>query len=337
MATTAEELLVAIRSDGVSETQDDLEGVEQTMDETAQSAGESADQLEGFSTEFQGAMTAAVAALAIGAAGLLSQVPVIGESFGALGAVVDAFLFRIDGLLRPGLSVINELLFGFAGVVFEAEGALGFLFDTVSLLVPLLAAGGAFVLGIAKAGAALSVWASTGAGVVAILTKIVAVIGTVIGAIVSLPATLLAAIAAVVAFAAAYALNIGGIRDATNSVLSKVYQAFLSLLDNLISWASELGTKAYQWGADVVDQMIAGIKNALSRLRGVLNDIGGTIESTIGIDVSDFTGGGGGGGGGGRPSGGLFGGGGGGISLDGRQLSESTGRYRADPSRRRGI
>jgi len=333
MATTAEELLVAIRSDGVSQTQDDLEGVEQTMDETAQSAGDSADQLEGFSTEFQGAMTAAVAALAVGAAGLLSQIPVLGETMAGLFSIVEALAFQMDGVLRPVLSPIANAFFGISQAIFAAEGIVGDLIGGFTTVASILAIA---IPIIAKVGATLGVWASTGAGVVAILTKIVAVIGTVIGAIVSLPATLLAAIAAVIAFATAYALNIGGIRDATNSVLSKVYQAFLGLLDNLISWASELGTKAYQWGKDVVDQMIAGIKNALSRLRGVLNDIGGTIESSIDIDVSDFTGGGGGGGGGGRPSGGLFGGGGG-ISLDGRQLSESTGRYRADPSRRRGI
>jgi len=76
--------LIAIKSEGVGETQDKLEGVEQSMDETAESAGDSAEQLEGFSQRFAGAMGAAVAALAVGAAGLLSQVPVLGEAFSGL-------------------------------------------------------------------------------------------------------------------------------------------------------------------------------------------------------------------------------------------------------------
>ena len=71
---TAEELIVAITSEGVSETRDDLEGVERSMEDTADSAGNSAEELEGFSQRFQGALSAAVAALAVGSAGLLSQV-----------------------------------------------------------------------------------------------------------------------------------------------------------------------------------------------------------------------------------------------------------------------
>ena len=41
---TAEELTVAIRSEGVGETQDDLEGVESAMEDTADSAGNAADE-----------------------------------------------------------------------------------------------------------------------------------------------------------------------------------------------------------------------------------------------------------------------------------------------------
>ena len=62
---TAEELTVAIRSEGVSETQGDLEGVESAMEDTADSAGTAADDLEGFSRRFQGAMSAAIAGLAV--------------------------------------------------------------------------------------------------------------------------------------------------------------------------------------------------------------------------------------------------------------------------------
>ena len=65
---TAEELVVSITSDGTQETQDDLEGVEGAMEDTADSAGDSAEELEGFSQRFQGALSAAVAGLAVGAA-----------------------------------------------------------------------------------------------------------------------------------------------------------------------------------------------------------------------------------------------------------------------------
>ena len=51
---TAEELTVAIRSEGVSETQDDLEGVESAMEDTADSAGTAADDLEDSHNGFKG-------------------------------------------------------------------------------------------------------------------------------------------------------------------------------------------------------------------------------------------------------------------------------------------
>ena len=85
---TAEELVVSITSDGVSETQDDLEGVENTMEDTADSAGDAAEDLEGFSQRFAGAMAAAVAGLSLGIGALASVVPVLGEIFAGLGAIL---------------------------------------------------------------------------------------------------------------------------------------------------------------------------------------------------------------------------------------------------------
>ena len=361
---TAEELTVAIRSEGVSETQDDLEGVERSMDDTASSAGDSAEELEGFSKRFQGAMSAAVAALAVGAAGLLSQVPVIGESFAGLAAIVSALAFQMDGVLRPVLNPLTDLFFSIADGIFAADGALGSLIGAVTSVVAIV---GVLIPVIATVGSVLGTWASVGAGVVAILGTIAGVVGTVIGAIAGLPVALTLAVAAVAAFAVAYLTNFRGVRDSTNEIVgdivdfvvggflsmasdairavadfaSDVRAFFTDLASDLSSWASDLASDAYDWGRSLIQRFIAGIQSAIARVRDFLGDLR-SIGGRIGIDVPDLGGLGGGGGssgggGSGRPRFGDSGGSRGGQTIDGRQITESTGRYRADSGRRRGL
>ena len=360
---TAEELTVAIRSEGVSETQDDLEGVERSMDDTASSAGDSAEELEGFSKRFQGAMSAAVAALAVGAAGLLSQVPVIGEVFSGLAAIVSALAFQMDGVLRPVLSPLTDLFFSIADGIFAAEGAFGSLLGAVTSVLAIL---GVLIPVIAKVGSFLGVWVSTGVGVLAILGKIGAAVGALIGIVGGLPIALVAAVAAVAAFAVAYVTNFRGVRDSTNEIVgdivdfvvggflsmtsdairavsdfaSDVRALFSDLASDLSAWASDLASDAYGWGRSLIQRFIAGIQSAIARVRDFLGDLR-CIGGRFGIDVPDLGGLGGGGGssgggGSGRP---RFGSGGsrGGPTIDGRQITESTGRYRADSGRRRGL
>jgi phage-related protein len=383
MAISAEELIVAIRSEGVGETQEDLEGVERQMEDTAESAGESADELEGFSERFQGAMGAAVAALAVGAAGLLSQVPVLGELFSGLAAVVSAVAFQMDGVLRPVLSPLTGLFFELSSAIFEANGIIGDIIGAVAAVVSIATV----LIGVAaKVGAVLGIWASAGAGVVSILGTIAGVIGTVIGTIVSLPALLVAAVAAIAAFAVAYLTNFRGIRDKTNQFIGNIVDTvvggvtdfaaaalkavkkwvgnvgdwFTDLASDLSSWASDVASDAFEWGADLVKGLLEGIRAfaglVVEAFQGVINGIIETINtaldtlpdevtSTVGVEsfervdfAADFgrqtTGGGGGGG---TPAGRPPAGGVSGVQLDGRDVSEQTGRYRADPGRRRGL
>jgi uncharacterized membrane protein len=340
-----------------------LEGVEDAMNETAESAGESAEELEGFSERFAGAMSAAVAALAVGAAGLLSQVPVLGEAFSGLAAIVQALAFQMDGVLRPVLTPVTNAFFELADAIFEADGILGAIIGTVTTIVSILAVA---IPAIAAIGSQLGVWASVGAGVVAILGKIAAVVAGVAGAIVSLPAAIAVAIAAILAFAAAYLTNWRGTRDKTNAIIGQIVdivtegfnslasqaieglvsfstdvaQFFIDLANGLSEWASDLASDAREWGKTLIENIIAGIRSAIGRLQNWLGDLQ-DVGATVGIDIPDLGGlGGGGGGGGGGGSGRLpFRGSGtaSGAQIDGRQLTESTGRYRSDPGRRRGL
>ncbi len=118
---TAQELVVAIRSEGVKEVNDDLKKTDERMQETADSAGNSADRLSGFATSIKGAMAAIVAGLAIGVAGVLTQVPVLGEATAGLKAIFESLGFQIDDKLRPFISKLNTEFFDLASAISEGD------------------------------------------------------------------------------------------------------------------------------------------------------------------------------------------------------------------------
>ena len=353
---TAEELIVALKAEGASETESQIQGVENQMEETAGATEDTADELEGFSQEFQGALTAAVAALAVGAAGLLSQVPVIGEVMQGLFAIVEALAFQMDGVLRPVLSPLTDAFFTVSEGIFAAEGALGDIIGVVTTVVSLAAIA---IPTIAAIGSAFGVFGSTAAGIVSILGTVAGVITTVAGIIAGLPVALTAAIAAIVGFAVAYLTNWRGVRDKTNALVSQIVEfvvngflilsakaldaldvftekavsAFLGLTARLVSWASNIASRAYEWGKNIVQRLIDGVQSMLGELRSTLGDIQSTVRSKIDVDVS----GGGDGGSIGTSSGLATGGGSTEISIDGRRIDSQTGRFGKDRLNRRGL
>ena len=345
----------------MSETQEDLEGVEAAMDETANSAGNSAEELEGFSQRFQGAMSAAVAGLAVGAAGLLSQVPVVGEAMSGLFAIVEAVAFQMDSVLRPVLSPIGDFFFDIANAIFEADGALGTIIGAVASFVSIAAVVLAAIVGVVKI---LSVFAGAIATVVGALGTIISVVGAVASALaglISLPALL---IAAFVALAAALIFNVGGARDRLGEILSDIWDFFVDLAADLADWAGDLASDAFDWGRDIITRFIGGLESMVGVVREVLEDmpfigqilslfdrltdalddieLSGSAQANISQSLSGAFGGGGGGGNSGRASsrprfGAATGGGRGGSQIDGRQITESTGRYRSGSPNRRGL
>ena len=111
--------------------------------------------------------------------------------------------------------------------------------------------------------------------------------------------------------------------------------------DAVTEWAGDLADKAFDFGRGLIQGFINGIQSLIGRVRSFLGDLR-DIGSNVGISVPSLGGiggGGGGGGGGGNVTRSPFGGTGIGrrTQLDGRTLTESTGRYRSDPSRRRGL
>jgi len=406
--------LIAIKSEGVGETQDKLEGVEQSMDETAESAGDSAEQLEGFSQRFAGAMGAAVAALAVGAAGLLSQVPVLGEAFSGLSAIVQAVALKMDKTLRPAISGVTDTLFEIANGINDSEGGLGGLIGKFGVLASIagLVVGALMALGVtitgpillaigliaAAIGALWTAWENNFANIRGVVQDTISnitdrfnsfiqtvepainrfltwlsnawdkhggkvkdtvnfVFRAIGAAIESVLDGILTALEVVIQlldgdFKGAWQSIkdfIGRMVDQWGPLVSEAVGAvkdiLIGLAEGLVNWAGNLADDAYNWGISVIEGFIQGIRETLNDAGDFLGD----VASTVGIDIPDVSGsigvdgafGGGAGAALANTAAGAFArrgrSGDGGTTLDGRQLTESTGRYRSDPARRQGL
>ena len=225
--TEVEELIVRAKPEGVSETTQELEGMEAQTEDSAEAMEDSADEMQGFARRFEGAMGAVIAGLAVASAGLLSQVPVIGEAMSGLFAILEAVAFQVDGVLRPALSPLSDLFFDISNAIFEMEGPAGTLIGLLGtlaglffgILVPLGKLTGLFsALGGAKAALALAA-----KGVVTVLGAIAAALGAPIALVGAL-------VAAIVLLAAAFITDWKGIRTKT-----------VEAIKTIIGWIRDLG------------------------------------------------------------------------------------------------
>lgn len=330
----AEELIVAIRSDGAEQTKKDLEAVDKQFAETADQADKSSTELSGFAAKFKGAMGVAIAALSVAAIGLLAQVPVIGQAFAGVSAVIEGLLFQTDRLIRSlGGGKVSSALFDLSESIFGLEG-IGSVF--AGILVPL----GALVGGLKLAAVA-------GSGTAAKLLALGA-------GLLSLKAILIGLIIAGVALLAAWLLDLGDTREKTaeiwdeivgivggafdtfleyigskiNPFVQRVKDRFAEIRDSITSWADNLANNAREWGRNLLSRFIGGIRSRISGVTSALRDVpllGGALSLT----------------GGGASSGGAQGlsrtTGGTNLSMDGRSLTRTTGRYESDRLTRRNI
>lgn len=354
----ADELIVALRTEGADETKQDLQEVDKQFEETASKADTSSQNLNGFAAKFQGAMKVAIAALSIAAVGLLAQVPVIGEAFAGIGAIIDALIFQVDKLIRAvGGEKISEGLFDISESIFEAEGAMGTLIGAITLVVSglLILAGVLLAAGVAS-GTFVPLMI---AGAAAIKGVGLAILG-ILGSILSLPVILAAALVALAAFAVAYLTNWKGTRDKTDAIVGKIVefvkngfnkfvefvssilspfadkvgQIFDDIADRIKQWASDLAEKAVGYGEAIVRAIARGIKAYFSLITAPFD----MIADALGIDLDIASVGGGGSSGSTSGVSGLARTGGGtSLSMDGRSLTRTTGRYESDRLTRRNI
>lgn len=370
MANEAFELAVALRGEGIDETEQDLRGVEGSFDDTSESVGESASEMEGFAQRWQGAMTAVVTGLAVAAAGLLSQVPVIGELMRGLVGILDAVAFQMDSVLRPVLLPLTEQFFELEAAIFEADGAMGTFIGVTATLASLLG----ILLGVAASlGAVLPGLTMTGAvgKVIGAFTTLVKATATVVGALIgllTLPALLVGAFvlltAAVLAFTLAYITNFRGVRDMTDAFIDDILDSFAAWLAGVTGISEDLIRKILEIAREpsqVLEQRFAELfSTILDAARSWANSFVAIVEravntaiegipselrSEVGLDtVSIDRPFGSGGGGGGTISGGMdsiraFAAGGGdqiAVMLDGRRVDRGTRAHRDERTSARG-
>lgn len=133
MPDETHELLVQVRSD-TEDAEEGLDRVNDKFDETADETERTAGIVGDMSKRMQGFGTVIVATLTTLAAGIATQVPVIGESAAALGAIIDAIALKIDDDLRPSLSQFNVELFEIADNLARSEGNIGDFLEVLGRL-----------------------------------------------------------------------------------------------------------------------------------------------------------------------------------------------------------
>ena len=339
-----QELVVRAIPEGVGEVQDELDGMTESVEESGEQMEETADNFGDLQKRFSGAGAAIAGAFAATTGLFLGRVPILSETIDALGAVFNVLGLQVDSLLRGPFARFNNFLFGISDTISQAEGPLGNLIGAFSVLLAALAGGITTLTGVKIATLG---WVAGLKATAAALASVITTVGSFIAGIVSLPVLLAAAGVAVLALAYIYRDElIDALQGAVSWLASfgaKVAQAGRNALSTVGDFVSHLASRftdlvanAREWGRNLIARLIAGIKARAGALQSAVSGINLTAGVTIG-DVagtvggafdsaadagSDFIG--------------SVGGGGATINLDGRNIENTQGRYRADNLHRRG-
>lgn len=258
-ADEIQSLLVRIEPEGVDETTESLQQQSEQFEETADVAEEESGRLQGFSERWSGAMTAIVAGLAIGAAGLASQVPVIGELMGGLVAIIDALAFQMDQVLRPVLQPLTNLMFGLSEAIFQLDGVAGAI---VGVLTSIAAA-----LGVVAGVAAL--FGSSLSSIIGFLAGL----GPVIAGVSAGALALAAALGAIIGLIGVLILDVLGVLDFFRDLGALTRE----VAEDVIAFVSEGVSDAFDWLVSAVNDPLGAVEDIL----GVLEDIGSWITTAI--------------------------------------------------------
>jgi len=343
--SVAEELIVQVRTEGIDIAQDGLSNLSEAVGDFVEEVKEGSAELTDFIGGFRGALGAIVAGLAVVAGGLASQIPIVSELLAGLGAVATAVGLKIDEKLRPFLSDVVESLYDLSTAIMEADD-MGDIFNALtSNVLGAVAVMLSLITVLAGVGLAIK-GAAAGLGAIGALFGllkgiVVGFIGVVAG-ILGIPVWLAAVVVAVAAFAAAWLLDIGSTREITADVVAKIKELwdgfveyvsglwdrikayFQNLEDRFNAWVDGLVADAKQWGKDIIDSMIEGIRESIPGLDFVLDRVGFNNNAPAAPQPSntslsrDY---------GMSPN----------MYLDGRDVSNRTARYRVDNARRRGL
>lgn len=382
-------ITVAAEAAGTEAVEQDIQQVEERVESAGDEMEDTSDKMGGLSRKMKGLGKTLVAGMAIAAAGLLSQVPVIGEAMSGLGAVVQALAFQIDKRLRGEITGLTQELFDLSAAIFEgdweqAEKELG---DLASKLASIDFEGGFEGLIefrnelIDKLATAFGDFVDnlTPEDVQQAVAKLIDMFTLQWGSLVE-ATDWSALLLDILEFLGIAALGLGmaikseivdpilaSIEQGIEDKASDATQWLDGVMNELSSWATGLVEDATQWGKDMIDGFIEGIEEKVSDVGGAvagaaeearrympgsdaetgplsdLSQTGPAFVDTVASGIEANTGRLGGaaeGAAGGMDTAGFLADRGQDtlrVSMDGRDLSESTGRYRSDPSRRRGL
>jgi len=297
MAEDVSDLVVRMRPDGVDETRQGLQSAEEATQQTTEALEEQSEQAEGFLQQFEGAMGAAVAGLAVASAGLLSQVPVIGQAMEGLFSIVEAVAFQMDQVLRPVLGPISNGFFNLSGAVFNLNGPLGSLVGILGTLTAAFA--GLAVIG--KITGLFSAFSVVSSGLSTILPVVAGALTTVAG-VLGLPVAAVAALTAgFVGLVAVLATDFLGIRtklinfittigSALFSAAGNVAQAAAQISQSIISALLGLPGQALDLGESVVNNVVVGLGNGLNAITtAVGNVVDRVADPLIGLAGDAFS------------------------------------------------
>jgi len=283
MAEDVADITVAVEAAGANMAEGQLEGLEEQLEETANAAEDQAGSMQDISERFKGTMSALVTGLAVASAGLLSQVPVLGEAFSGLASVAQAVAFQMDKVLRPILQPVADGFFKISQMIFGAKGAAGALIGSFGTLTT-------FVLGfLTPVGLLLDKIGLMNANLGALKTSI----GRVIVQLSSLIGGSLAAAAAIGVFVGGLGvllLEVTGVLDAVRGFGQYVANSLpASIRDGLLSVTSLFTVLLATIGAAITGfvqgtlkgGLEQGVETAVSNVRQVLATFVGAWRRTV--------------------------------------------------------
>jgi len=271
-----QELVVRATPEGMSDVNDGLESMERRTQETTDSVEDTTDELGSLSNRFRGAMTAIIAGLAVGTAGLLAQVPVVGETMSQLGTTIDIITLKIDQDLRPAFQGLQEDASDVNDETAETEGAIDALQTATNGWISAIQE---FI----AQGFQQKLKDLTGIDLSVETIKFLTVGG-------ADPEVLASNIRAGItqeweqlrqATKRKYNNITTAIKTEFNNIVSGAKQRGAELQDNITDAFDNTISDARSWGQQLIDRFIQGIENRVPDLGTTLDNIGNGIGSVV--------------------------------------------------------
>ena len=77
------------------------------------------------------------------------------------------------------------------------------------------------------------------------------------------------------------------IHSAISSIINNIYNTIREGFEQAVSYVKGLASQAYQWGADIINGIINGIKSCISSLASTVTDVANTIKESLHFSVPD--------------------------------------------------